>query len=442
MKPELFFLPLGDKVILYAPLRHFIAEVNTSARDAVTRYLAGGSLDAAQQHIIDTLNSKNLFAKDVNPPQIDKEFAPTRVTLFPSDRCNLRCRYCYASATDGGHTLSLSAARAAIDLIADNAKKKGTAQFSIGFHGNGEPFTAFEVVQECCEYAQHIAELHDMTCPISTATNGVMSEDRLDYLVAWISDVNVSSDILPDIQNQQRPTAQGGASFDSVDHTLRRLDVAGVQYGIRATITSASVTRMREMAAFVKENYPNCNMLHMEPVFEVGRALKTGQSAPESKLFTREYLKAQAELDGSGVRLVYSGARADGLYASFCSVCRNGFTVTAEGNVTSCYEVCTYQDPRAQRYLYGKYDEAAGRFVFDLQKMEALSQLTVSNLAFCENCFCKWHCAGDCAAKTLGMRPLEQHSGSDRCVITRALIYRQILERLGVDTSGVEAVFV
>ncbi|MCL2337067.1 MAG: 4Fe-4S cluster-binding domain-containing protein [Firmicutes bacterium] len=442
MKPELFFLPHSAGEILYAPLKNFIAVVNHDAKDAVSRRLSDLPLQETQQGVIDILEKHGIFAEDCQYPPVDEEFAPTRVTLFPTDRCNLRCRYCYASAGEGGHRLSLPAARAAIDFIAANAKIKKQNLFSVGFHGNGEPFTALEVVREVCDYISSVAERDNLKYVISTATNGVMSEDCLDYLVAWISDVNVSSDILPDIQNQQRPRADGSGTFDSVDHTLKRLDQAGVQYGIRATITGSSVSRLREMAAFVKENYPRCQLLHLEPMFEVGRALDTKQSTPHPEIFVREFLKAQQEMQGTGTRLVYSGERANTICQCFCGVCSNGFTVTAEGNVTSCYEICTYRDSRAKRYIYGKYDEKTGGFVFDRETMAGLLELQVKNISFCADCFCKWHCGGDCMAKSLGIKPLAEHAGSERCVINRALIYRQLLQRTGVDVSNLEPVFI
>jgi len=442
MNPEIFFLPYGNDYILYAPLKNFMAVINRDARDAVALKLNNMPLHETQEGIIKILDERGVFSGDFKYPEVDEEFAPTRVTLFSTDRCNLRCRYCYASAGEGGHKLPVPAARAAIDFIIENAKKKNHNQFSVGFHGNGEPFAAFDIVQECCDYISNAAEKNNMKYFISAATNGVMSEDRLDYMVAWISDVNVSSDILPDIQNRQRPMADGRGSFDYVDNTLKRLDKAGIQYGIRATVTSESVSRLREMAAFVKENYPKCNLLHLEPMFEVGRALETHQAMPSPEIFVREYIKAQEELRGTGIRLVYSGERADTLCQCFCSVCSNGFTVTAEGNVTSCYEICTYSDNRAKRYIYGRFDGESGKFVFYNDVLLDLRELQVKNIQFCKDCFCKWHCGGDCAAKLLGDKPLDKHSGSERCVINRALTYRQILQKIGADVSDKEPVFI
>ena len=442
MKPEIFFLSHNENEILYAPLNNFIAVVNEDTKIAVSRKLAGLPLHETQKGVIKELEKRGVFSEDFKIPQVDESFAPTRVTLFPTDKCNLRCRYCYASAEDGGHKLPIPAAKAAVDFVANNAKEKKHDKFAVGFHGNGEPFTAFDVVQEVCEYVSCVSEREDVEYTISTATNGVMTEEHLNYLLAWISDVNVSSDILPDIQDRQRPKADGSGSFEIVDNTLKRLDKAGVQYGIRATVTSNSVSRLREMAVFVKENYPKCNLLHLEPMFEVGRALKTNQSTPDPKIFVREYIKAQEELNGTGIRLVYSGERVNTLCQCFCSVCSNGFTVTAEGNVTSCYEVCTYQDTRANRYIYGKFDESIGKFAFDKNVIKNLMELQVKNIPFCKDCFCKWHCGGDCMAKSLGSKSLSGHEGSERCVINRALIYRQILQKIGEDVSGIEPIFI
>ena len=441
MKPDLFFLPYGDKEILYAPLKRFVAEVNAGARAAAALRLSGGELSEEQEQTNKILEKYGVF-DEADPPELDAEFSPTRVTLFPSDKCNLRCLYCYASAEKGESRLSMPAARAAIDFVIENAKKLGHGMFGVGFHGNGEPFSAAGVIQECCEYTESAAEANGLKFTVSAATNGVMPEAVLDRMLAWITDFNISSDILPDLQNEQRPLADGGPSFERVDATIKRLDAAGVQYGIRATITAKSVGRLREMAEFVKDRYPNCNLLHFEPVFEVGRALKTGQTAPEPETFVREYCRAQAALSGTKIRPVYSGERADSLCCSFCSVCRNGFTVTAEGNVTSCYEICTYRDGRAKRFIYGKFDAETGGFIFDRKVMDALAELTVNNIPYCRDCFCKWNCGGDCVAKTLGLNDVSEHRGSARCVITRALIYRQLLAKLGAVVSETEPVFV
>lgn len=436
-KPELFLLEEGDALILYAPLRRLLARINAGARTAVRKELEGLTLNAEEQVAVDTLRARGFF-DEVPVPVIPETFEPATVTLFPTDACNLRCRYCYAAAEEGAHKLPMEAARAAIDLVAENALRQKRPHFQVGFHGNGEPFMAFDIIRECCEYTVFKAEQLGLRGNINSATNGVLSDKQLDFVLAWFNGVNISSDILPDLQNRQRPFPDGSGSFDRVDYTIRRIDDAGLNYGIRATLTDQCAHRLVEMADYVTEHYPHCNQVHLEPAWEVGRALNTGEKSPVAEVFVEQYLKAVDKLGNKGVKLVYSGARQDALTASFCSVCRGSFTVSAEAKVTACYEVCTADDPRSERFLFGEYDFEKKGYVFDREKMDALAGLNVHNMPFCRDCFCKWHCAGDCAAKLLGEQPPQAHAGSTRCQINRALTKKQILRKMQYE-EGVAA---
>ncbi len=165
----------------------------------------------------------------------------------------------------------------------------------------------------------------------------------------------------------------------------------------------------------------------MEPAWEAGRSLLTGERTPEADLFIRKFQEAEELLNGR-MRLVFSAARSDELGMGFCSVCTNSFVVTAEGLVSSCYEVCEQSDPRAARFIYGAWK--GSDFAFDETRREALHDLRVDHMPYCDDCFCKYHCSGDCAAKLLGLNPPEQHAGSERCRITRALTLRQIQRAL------------
>ncbi len=130
-----------------------------------------------------------------------------------------------------------------------------------------------------------------------------------------------------------------------MDRTLRRLDAAGKHYGIRATLTMDSVDRLSDIAHFVAENYPHCEQLHIEPVWESGRCLSSGAQTPESEQFAEQFLKALRSLPETGLRLVFSAARKEHLTNTFCSAGLNSFVVTSEGLVTSCYEVCEMSTP-------------------------------------------------------------------------------------------------
>ena len=432
-KDELFVLRDEAGPILYAPLQHLSARINEAAVGALSRRLYGKPLSEEDSAFLKQLEDCGFFREaEIPRPQLDRT---VQVTLFPTDGCNLRCRYCYAGAEKKRHILSAEAGKAAIDRVANRAKELGAEKFVVGFHGNGEPFHAFDLVRELCRYTREASERTGLKGDLTLATNGVMNEEQLDWLVTWFDGVNISFDGLEELQNRQRPMADGSGSFPYVHRTLKRLNDENKAFGIRTTVTASSVDRLPEIAAFVLENYPRCDPLHVEPSWEAGRSLKTGERAPDPDVFIRKYLEADAILDGK-MRLVYSASQLDHLGSGFCSVCGDSFVVTAEGLVSGCFEVAEMSDPRSARFIYGAYDPGRKGFVFDEEKISGLHSLTVDRMPYCRDCFCKYHCCGDCAAKLLGLKPPEEHAGSDRCRITRALTLHQIRKSLNEEEKN------
>ena len=80
------------------------------------------------------------------------------------------------------------------------------------------------------------------------ATNGVLSNAQIDWVVAHLRGVSVSCDGLPAVHDRCRRTPSGKGSSQRVAHTMRRFDAAKFSYGIRLTATaekSPCATRRR-----------------------------------------------------------------------------------------------------------------------------------------------------------------------------------------------------
>ena len=442
--PELFVLRDDRGPILYAPLGRLMARANEPAIAAALAYAqdhtASDGMNDEEQAVVRAFAERGFF-KNRALPHHERTFRPTQVTLFPTNNCNLRCTYCYAFGGEGGGngepitTMDLRCAQRAVDLIAKNARERrdegdGTRNFLVSIHGNGEPFCAYDLIQEIVWYAQDVAEELGVPAIFNAATNGVLTEEQLDFVVANFNSVNVSFDGLPAFQDENRPTAGGKGSFQAADRTMRRLCEAGVGFGIRTTVTAAMVDAMPDIVEFVAQHYPGLEQLHFEPVWECGRCKTSTNAMPDSATFVRRYLESLAVAKEHKLRLVFSGARQDVISDTFCKVSSGSFTVTPTGDVTACYEVSYASDPRSKRFFFGRFDPERDEFVFDDAKLEALSALNVHNIRYCDDCFCRWHCAGDCAAKVLDGIQIEEHHGSVRCEISRALTLNQIQRKL------------
>lgn len=433
---ELFVIPRGaDRYYLYAPLRRVLAEANTAAIRTVADYLANPDTEVPPrgQAVIDQLRAQGLFrdpapALPVFPASVD--FRPHEVTLFPTSRCNLRCRYCYADAGFKAIEMPWPVARAAIDLVSANAGLLGSRKFAIGFHGGGEPMLAWDLVVRCVDYARERADALGLDVEVFTATNGLLSPQQRQFLAEHFTTANVSFDGPADIQDYNRPTLSGGGSYEQVADTLQEFDRRGFSYGLRTTITADTVGRMSEIVESIASRF-RAEYLHIEPVWQCGRCAMTGERPPSEEQFVREFLRAREKGVQRGIRVFYSGARLDVLTSKFCAAPGDGFSVLPEGIATSCYEITETSDPRAAIFHYGRYVPETDAFEFDQARIQALQGYSVEHLPYCRDCFCRWHCAGDCLAKVFEKSGQDKHEGSDRCTLNRALTLAGLEELIG-----------
>jgi uncharacterized protein len=163
----------------------------------------------------------------------------------------------------------------------------------------------------------------------------------------------------------------------------------------------------------------------VEPAYRLGRW--SHAPAAETEAFIAAFRTAQARARRYGREIHYSAARLGTLTNHFCGVTQDSFALSPDGNVSACYEVFSEDNPRAQTFFYGRPDSSSGGYTFDLPVLNNLRQQAVQHRTYCQGCFAKWTCAGDCYHKALAVNGPGEFAGSDRCHITRELTKDQIL---------------
>lgn len=434
---EYFVLPYRGLFVLYAPLKKLAFLVNGAVVDALKRRtVAPQPLDLSHdcKQILEFLDATGIF--DATFPIASESsfsFKPTSVTLFLTTACNLRCIYCYASAGERSPvTMPWNIAKAAIDFIVKNALETGVQSVELGFHGGGEPTLAWALMKRIVAYFRRIATSNGLIPSVYAASNGVIPQKRLAWIIENLTSVNISLDGLAAIQNSQRPTVHGENSFDAVWSTIRAMDMHKFNYGIRATVTKNSVSEMAPFTAHVAA-HSACKQLHFEPTFSCGRCATANIDGPSSEEFITGFRTAYAAAKGSSLELMYSGASLYTVTDKFCQGAGESFCLTPTGNITSCYEVNSSSDPRAQTFFYGKYNHKNGEFIVFPEKLQYLQQRTVTKIEHCNNCFCKYHCAGDCLTRATDGLHLSVIKDSSRCAINQALTLDQIAKKLSTE---------
>ena len=434
LSAELFTIPLGEaRYILYAPLRRTAFVANGQ----VVNFLAGlreGRRDRARDpdgSLVDFL--RRLEILDAGPESQPVGSAggrpePTTVTLFLTTECNLRCTYCYAEAGDRPKkTMSLDVARRGIDFVAANAARTEARRFQVAFHGGGEPTVNWRTMTEALAYARREAEEMGLEVAASTATNGVLSEAQVDWILANFRDVSVSMDGLPSIQDRHRVTPTGGGSSDRVLNTLRRFDAASYAYGLRLTVTAETLPTLPDSTEFIFRNFHPARV-QVEPAYAMGRWSRSVSA--ETSAFLASFRAAQAAAQRLGKEIVFSAARVPTLTNHFCAASQDNFCLSPDGNVSACFEAFSEDAHWAKTFFYGEPDTAAGGYRFDHGVLDNLRRRTVERLEHCRGCFARWHCAGDCHYRALGAQGDGPFAGTDRCHITRELTKDQILARI------------
>jgi uncharacterized protein len=431
---QVFSIALGEnKHLIYHPLKRIAFVANAALVNAVVDRCQAPP-NQADMNELGFLECLDFFAPSAIPadPWAETGVRYDAVVLFLTNECNLRCTYCYASA--GEHTKSRmpwEIAKAAIDQVAAEVRKHDLPSMSLGFHGGGEPTMNWPILKRAVEYARDVATAGDLRLQVSGAFNGYWTDVVREFMLAHFTDISLSFDGLPSIQGTQRPTVTGGSSYSRLEDTLKALDASQVKYGIRMTVTKHSLACMLEGILYICANFKPAK-IQVEPVFLAGRARENGLGVDDMDEFISHFIRGFKVARDAGIELFYSGARLEALTRRFCTAACNALVVTPEGKITACFETFGSEHPLSERFYVGSYSD--GAFHIDPSKLRTHFDHTVDMLPACASCFCQWHCAGDCAAKTCAEDLTDSGHYPTRCYINQELTRFLLLDR--IEQSG------
>ena len=342
--------------------------------------------------------------------EIDTE---DRAVILLTQKCNLACSYCFAQSSRSKDVLPLDKVYAVVDHMFSFNNNKSKA---FSFLGGGEPLICWNTIQRAAEYIQQKSKEMHIPYRLSVVTNAtLLTEEKVKWIAQHGVIVSVSSDILPDIQNAQRPYAfKKDYSFDHVDLAIKLLLKYHVPFKLRATITDMNVKRMQEMVDFVHNNYPSLKVMHLEPVTD---------SAEDYEAFYSQYVEnffAAYKLGQCfGIKVTNS------LYSSFYHIkqhfCQGELCVTPSGDIVSCHRHSSTND---EYYDACRYGVVNGKVQIDRELLRNVITMRQQRIVDCNECFAKWHCAGGCASQKMVFTKEQQLSF---CNYVRTFI-RNLLE--------------
>jgi uncharacterized protein len=434
LSAELFTIPLEPgRHLVYAPLRRAAFVGNAGAVNLLADLQEGcfdpiADPDGSLVEFLRRLRILDAGPENLPVTSYGGDPEPTTVTLFLTTACNLRCTYCYASAGDTpAKFMSLEVAQRGIDFVIANAVRRGVPHVQVAYHGGGEPTVNWRTMAGSLAYGREKAAAHGLRVYAATATNGVLTDAQIDWMIANLNGVSISYDGLPSAHDTHRLTVLGEGSSQRVIYTIRRLDEAGAAYGIRVTVTRDQIAALPDSIEFICRSF-GARRIQVEPAYRLGRWAEAPSA--ETVEFIAAYREAQARARQFDREISYSAARLGTLSNHFCGITQDSFCLSPDGNVSACYEAFSEDSPWAQTFFYGQPDRNQAGYRFDLPVLNHLRGQAVQHRRFCEGCFARWSCSGDCYHRSLAANGAGEFAGSDRCHITRELTKDQILEKI------------
>jgi uncharacterized protein len=306
------------------------------------------------------------------------------LALHVSERCNLRCDYCYLGAGGAGGMMSEDVAFRAIDLLFDESF--GAPRLSVVFFG-GEPLLHLDLIETVAGRARERAAGEGRSVSLHVTTNGtLLTPDVASRLAAIGAAVLVSVDGDRAGHDAHRRFHDGAGSYDVIAANVAGFP-PGFAAGARATVTEASpplvdLTRHLTGLGFAT--------VHLSPVSGVpmSSAFATRLCSEYEALARVEienlragrapvvgnFIEAVLAVEGGAPRRLPCGAGARYL------------SVSADGTLGLCHRF-------AGNGAFAVGDVVGG---FDREAAAGILGGLSAGAAECGRCWARWLCGGPC----------------------------------------------
>ncbi len=202
-----------------------------------------------------------------------RQTIPTVLTawLQLTDRCNLRCDYCYLPHVS--EEMSLETGMAAVDAVFRSARANGFGQVKFKYSG-GEPLLRFPLILELQRYAQILADEQGLGLEGVVLSNGTL---LMPEMVAQMRELGLrlmlSLDGLGAVHDAQRRYVGGRGSFTDVAEAVDLALAGGLTPQISVTVSGRTAAALPETLAWIlARDLPFSLNFYRENDFSAGQA--------------------------------------------------------------------------------------------------------------------------------------------------------------------------
>ena len=307
--------------------------------------------------------------------------------LLLNEKCNFHCKYCYSAAGRSSAELDMDKIRATLNYFL-SSERAAVKDRTVMFMGGGEPVLSWNLLEEATRYAEETAAAQDVKVHFSLTTNGsIMTDKMLDFLKEHNFTVQISFEILPEIQNSQR------GPYDAVAENLVRLTERGINNYVRSTVTDMNVDRIVEMVEHCHKHFPKVTKMSCQQVVDPSYFTSKEIVSEFFDRYYESYRAAEKKASECGITLRSSSSHLLN-YSKRERFCYNLLCLTPYGSLTMCPDVSSPKEPDYNDSLIGEVAE--GTLSFNQDAFNRLSHGTIHTIEKCQVCYARWNCGSGC----------------------------------------------
>lgn len=327
---------------------------------------------------------------------VDEQKHIGKVVLHITNKCNLRCKYCYANG--GSYKLEEGimdehVAKQALDSFFGEADSIGLVQLF-----GGEPTMNLPLIEYVCEYVKKENERRRQNTQIGIVTNGTnVTEEFIRLIKEYSLFVTVSYDGIPEINDKLRVYQNGIGTSDTILKNIKKLrEETGQPSMLEITYNQNHLDAGISIMDLTRRIHKNIGEipLHIVPA---GGGLTCDYSISDWSMFgeavddifkeVKDY--ADLQIKGFNLLLRLAGNLLSRQYSKYlCDAGIKAFSVSHTGDVYPCF-IMNGKDELKMGNVSDKnffQKEAYKRVV---QKFERNNKETKEE---CKNCFARYSC--------------------------------------------------
>lgn len=427
----IYVIPNGENEhILYAPLHKMTVRVTPEAANNISQVISGTPETAIEANVLAFLREYGLLRLPESSPNKKSH----KIFLSITNKCNLRCIYCYASAGVDNSTMEFSTAKNALDYQLQQIINSDGKKIAVTFHGGGEALVELNLLMKIVEYINEVADKNELKPILGLVTNATLiTKEIAQWLAINFSHLTISLDGVQEVQNVQRPNATNAGSFDKVMSGIQNLIDEKVNISVRATVTEFSVDKMVDFIYFVKDNiFQNGGNVDFEPVSLCGRAKDNSNLVTtNADIFLENYIFARQVGRKIGIDVTCSMDTFGSIKDSFCGASQAELQCfTPDNMLSACTRVTKKSDDGASLFFYGNVKNS--HVQIDSSAKEKIKAFGSDFGLECYTCFAKWNCQGGCPISRLN----DRENFEQACYVTKAILFQDLKNALETHSAN------